>query len=61
VRGPVTRFSPRGRQDAGAQSRSQHTGLLPGMIGVQSLQSVYPRNAPRFTSPHSSLFFANPG
>ena len=28
VRRPVARFSPRGRQDAGAQSRSQHTGLL---------------------------------
>ena len=42
VRRPVARFSPRGRQDAGAQSRSQNAGLLAGMIGVQSLQSVSP-------------------
>ena len=42
VRGPVAGFSPRGRQDAGAQSGSQHTGLLAGMIGVQSLESVLP-------------------
>ena len=40
VRGPVAGLSPRGGQDAGAQSRSQHTGLLAGMIGVQSLESV---------------------
>lgn len=43
VRGPVARFSPRGRQDAGAQSRSQHMGLLTGMIGVQSLESALPK------------------
>jgi hypothetical protein len=42
VRGPVARFSPRGRQDAGVQSRSQYTGLLAGMIGVQSFESVLP-------------------
>ncbi len=42
VRGPVVRFSPRGRQDTGAQSRSQHPGFLAGMIGVQSLESVLP-------------------
>ena len=42
VRRPVARFSPRRRQDAGTQSRSQHTGLLAGMIGIQSLQSVLP-------------------
>ena len=37
VRGPVARLSSRGGQDAGPQSGSQHTGLLAGMIGVQSL------------------------
>ena len=42
VRGPVAGFFPRGGQDAGAQSGSQHTGLLAGMIGVQSLESVLP-------------------
>ena len=42
VRGPVAGFSPGGGQDAGAQSRSQHTGFLAGMIGVQSLESVLP-------------------
>jgi hypothetical protein len=42
VRGPVAGLSPGGGQDAGAQSRSQHPGLLAGMIGVQSLESVLP-------------------
>ena len=42
VCGPVVRFSPGGRQDASTQSRSQHTGLLAGMIGVQSLESALP-------------------
>ncbi len=42
VRRPVVGLSPRGRQDAGAQSGSQHTGLLAGMIGVQSIESGLP-------------------
>ena len=42
VRRPVARLSPRGGQDAGAQSGSQHTGLLTRMIGVQSLEPVLP-------------------
>ena len=42
VRGPVAGFFPRGGQDAGAQSRSQHPGFLAGMIGVKSLESVLP-------------------
>src|SRR6266849_851206 len=42
VRRPVAGFSARGGQDTGAQSRSQHTGHLAGMIGVQSLESVVP-------------------
>jgi hypothetical protein len=40
VRRPVAGLPPRGGQDAGAQSGSQHTGLLAGMIGVQSLVSL---------------------
>ena len=39
---PVAGFSPRGGQDAGAQSGSQYIGLLPGMIGVQSLEAATP-------------------
>jgi hypothetical protein len=42
VGGSVAGLSPRGGQNAGAQSRSQHSGLLAGMIGVQSLESVLP-------------------
>src|SRR5437660_2679812 len=42
VRRPVAGLSPRGGQDAGAQSGSQHTGFLPGMIGVQSFESELP-------------------
>jgi hypothetical protein len=42
MRGPVARFFPRDRQDAGAQRGSQHTGLLAGMISVQPLESVLP-------------------
>lgn len=42
VRRPVAGFSARGGQDTGAQSRSQHTGHLAGMMGVQSLESVVP-------------------
>ena len=34
VRRSVARFSPRGRQDAGTQTRSQHPGFLAGMIGI---------------------------
>src|SRR5271169_5594688 len=40
VRGPVAGFSPRVGQNSGAQSGSQYTGLLTGMIGVQSIESV---------------------
>jgi hypothetical protein len=43
VRGPVAGLSPRGGQDTGTQGRSQHTGHLAGMIGVQSLQPVVPK------------------
>ncbi len=42
VRRPVAGLSPRGRQDASVQSRSQHPGLLAGMIGVQSLDPLLP-------------------
>lgn len=42
VGGSVTGFSSCGGQDAGPQSGSQHTGLLAGMIGVQSFESVLP-------------------
>jgi len=42
VRRPVTGLSPRGGQDAGTQSGSQHTGFLAGMIGVQSFESGLP-------------------
>ena len=42
VRGPVAGFFPRSGQDAGAHSGSQHTGLLAGMIGVQSLKPILP-------------------
>ena len=42
VRGSVAGFSPRGGQNAGAQSGSQYTGLLAGMIGVQSIEPVAP-------------------
>jgi len=42
VRGPVAGFFPRGGQDTGAQSGSQHTGFLAGMIGVQPFESVLP-------------------
>ena len=40
VRGPVAGFSPRVGQNAGAQSGSQYTGFLAGMMGVQSIESV---------------------
>lgn len=43
VRRPVAGFSARGGQDTGTQGRSQHTGHLAGMIGVQSLQPVVPK------------------
>lgn len=42
MRRSVAGLFPRGRQDTGAQSGSQHTGLLAGMIGVQSLEAVLP-------------------
>ena len=38
VRRAVAGLSPRGGQNAGAQSGRQHTGLLAGMIGVQALE-----------------------
>jgi len=41
-RRPVAGFFPRGRQDAGAQGRSQHFGFLAGMISVQSFDSALP-------------------
>ncbi len=42
VCGSVAWLSPRDRQYPGPQSRGQHTGLLAGMIGVQSIQSILP-------------------
>jgi hypothetical protein len=42
VRGSVAGFSPRGVQNAGAQSGSQYTRLLAGMIGVQPIEPVVP-------------------
>jgi hypothetical protein len=42
VRGPIAGLSARGGQDEGPQSGSQYTGLLAGMIGVQSLESEAP-------------------
>jgi len=42
VRGPVAGFFPSARQNAGAQSRTEHIGFLAGMIGVQSFESGLP-------------------
>ena len=42
VRGSIAGLSPRGGQDAGPQSGSQHTGFLPRVIGIQSFESELP-------------------